>query len=357
MAVRRFKLSRRRARKNWSKREFIAFLRGTLIPDLRTSGMVSTAKDFVTAVKYMIRPTSGTPRFVSFLKETLIPDLKDSGYDATAEDFETAVRFMEAGMHTARSRRNTFPTFNRRKIRRTRRNPASVDVAWTGKRASYVSPRGNYGATGYSELAMHTGGAGKEVVRFALWKRPAKGYSGPANAVNWAQVEYASGTVLDGLPSEVLPGKVRDIIGYGSPRLPNRKQKLQLWALGKGVQPNKRRLKLRRKLGRKSARRNPVTASNPIWKAGNAVHKFMSYLDNVQLRIWRDVPLGSVLRGGVEFAGAFKSSVMSVQDRADKFANALRAIPGIRAYRTLLETPLRAVAGSFGLMEMLRTDF
>ena len=35
--------------------------------------------------------------FISFLKHTLIPDLKESGMDATAEDFETAVYYMEGG--------------------------------------------------------------------------------------------------------------------------------------------------------------------------------------------------------------------------------------------------------------------
>jgi len=35
--------------------------------------------------------------FISFLKHTLIPDLKESGMDATAEDFETAVYFIEGG--------------------------------------------------------------------------------------------------------------------------------------------------------------------------------------------------------------------------------------------------------------------
>ena len=35
--------------------------------------------------------------FISFLKHTLIPDFKESGMDATAEDFETAVYFIEGG--------------------------------------------------------------------------------------------------------------------------------------------------------------------------------------------------------------------------------------------------------------------
>ena len=33
--------------------------------------------------------------FIKFLKETLIPDLKRSGNHSTAEDFETAVFFMD----------------------------------------------------------------------------------------------------------------------------------------------------------------------------------------------------------------------------------------------------------------------
>lgn len=34
-------------------------------------------------------------QFVSFLEGTLIPDLKESGTEATAEDFEKAVRFIK----------------------------------------------------------------------------------------------------------------------------------------------------------------------------------------------------------------------------------------------------------------------
>lgn len=107
----------------------------------------------------------------------------------------------------------------------------------------------------------------------------------------------------------------------------------------------------------RGARRNPVTASHPIWKASNLTHKFMSHLDLAQLRIWRDVPLRSVLIGGVEAMGAYKSSVRTVQERMERFAEALQRIEGLRLYRKLLDAPLRAVAGSFGLQEMLRSDF
>jgi hypothetical protein len=305
-----------------------------------------------------------------------------------------------------------------KKSHKTRRNPHSIDVAWTGKKADYVSPPGNYGGTGHSELAMHTGGAGKAVVRFALWKRPAKGYAGPSNAVQWAQVEYASGQILDGLPSEVLPEGVRNIIGYGSPRMPNRKQKLQLWALGKGVAANRgrknpltpeetrqvlhaaqRSAKMARKssmdkykffLGRtsglsmvadelgsgraqKHARKmrhasatmtssyirhhKNVGREHAVWKAGNAAHKFMSKLDNLHLRVWREVPLAAVVYGGTAAKRAYAASVATVQERMKDLATALQEIANLRYYKTLLRTPLRAVAGAWGLMEVMRSDF
>lgn len=33
--------------------------------------------------------------FIDYLRETLIPDLRESGRDCTADDFETAIEFME----------------------------------------------------------------------------------------------------------------------------------------------------------------------------------------------------------------------------------------------------------------------
>lgn len=33
--------------------------------------------------------------FIAYLRETLIPDLRESGRDATADDFQTAIEFME----------------------------------------------------------------------------------------------------------------------------------------------------------------------------------------------------------------------------------------------------------------------
>ena len=73
---------------------FIGYLRDTLIPDLREAGMKGTAKDFVTAVKFMRKLSKRAPSFVEYLEETLIPDLKKAGYVETAKDFETAADYI-----------------------------------------------------------------------------------------------------------------------------------------------------------------------------------------------------------------------------------------------------------------------
>lgn len=93
-----------------------------------------------------------------------------------------------------------------------------LEIAWTGKKANYVSPIGEYGRVGYSELAMHTRAAGQSVVRYALWDRDGD------NRVNWAQIELADGRIIDGLPGEVLPDQVRrDLGGFGSEKLPSQR--------------------------------------------------------------------------------------------------------------------------------------
>ena len=101
-----------------------------------------------------------------------------------------------------------------------------LDTAWTGKKASYVADLGRYGKVGYSELAMHTRIAGKEVVRFALW---------PADDgvhVGWAHVQTEDGRITDGLPSEVLPGSVRSKLGYGDEMMPRESRKKNPWYHG-----------------------------------------------------------------------------------------------------------------------------
>lgn len=41
----------------WNRQEFVDFLENTLIPDLKDSGHVETAKDFETAIEFINNPT------------------------------------------------------------------------------------------------------------------------------------------------------------------------------------------------------------------------------------------------------------------------------------------------------------
>lgn len=77
-----------------SAEDFVDFLQMTLIPDLRASGTIETAKDFEKGVNLI---TSGTrdDEFIAFLQNTLIPDLRASGIIHTAEDFEEMVEWMK----------------------------------------------------------------------------------------------------------------------------------------------------------------------------------------------------------------------------------------------------------------------
>lgn len=109
--------------------------------------------------------------------------------------------------------------------RNARRNPSrrryrcnyDIETAWTGRKADYVSPVGDYGAAGYSELAMHVGIAGKKIVQFALWSE-----KGRRPHVTWAHVKTADGKVTDGTAHEVLsPDILRSLPGrYDRPKLP-----------------------------------------------------------------------------------------------------------------------------------------
>ena len=80
--------------------------------------------------------------------------------------------------------------------------------SWTGNDAVYVSPSGNHGTVGYSELAMHTGIAGKPILRYALFKSS-------DGRINWAQVETERPNapdhprVTDGTVGELLPHELR----------------------------------------------------------------------------------------------------------------------------------------------------
>jgi len=318
----------------------------------------------------------------------------------------------ESGGHYFAGAKAGVALLKNRKLR-SRRNPWDVAVAWTGKKAGYVSPVGNFGKTGWSELAMYTGGAGKHVVRFALWRRPSKGYSGPVNRVTWAQVEYSDGKILDGLPAEVLPEGVRQLIGYSSPVMPNRKMKLRLWALGKGVAANRSRknsyaiayaemrpggkavgrvepyLYKDKKLAgvvarkhqysgvahlpgapdsgslmvnRKRSRRNAPNLSTTrhaaaTWKAGEAAHKFLSHMDGRNLSLFRDVSMWDFMMGNQKATTARKACAGTVLDRYNEFINVVNRLwPQIQK-KEISKAPLRIAAGSWGMMEQMRSDF
>jgi len=77
--------------------QYLRFLKGTLIPDLKESGKVYTAKDFERLAKIINKKTQLTAAdhtFLDYLDDTLIPDLRDSGSDFTADDFEKGISFV-----------------------------------------------------------------------------------------------------------------------------------------------------------------------------------------------------------------------------------------------------------------------
>lgn len=78
--------------------DYIHFLRGTLIPDLKESGTVETAKDFEAMIKFLNGATKANgmtkEHFINFISKTLIPDLRDSGTNETADTFEEGLSFL-----------------------------------------------------------------------------------------------------------------------------------------------------------------------------------------------------------------------------------------------------------------------
>ncbi len=123
----------------------------------------------------------------------------------------------KAGYATLKNRCMSNPracSYCRKKARVRRNRP--IDTAWTGKKADFLSKKGDYGPAPYSELAMHTGAAGARIVRYALFS---DGSRWPW--VTWAHIETSTGQVLDGTPGEVLPSDVRRRLGgFGNEKMP-----------------------------------------------------------------------------------------------------------------------------------------
>lgn len=100
--------------------------------------------------------------------------------------------------------------------KKTVRRNRPIDTAWTGKKADFVSSKGDYGSAPYSELAMHTGASGARIVRYALFSDADRW-----PWVTWAHIETSTGQVLDGTPGEVLPAEVRRKLGgFGNEKMP-----------------------------------------------------------------------------------------------------------------------------------------
>lgn len=82
---------------NNSIQNFITFLENTLIPDLKLSGRIFTARDMQHAVKFMrgAKRVAGKGRkeFLDYL-EMVEKDFIESGCDCTAQDYFTARMFI-----------------------------------------------------------------------------------------------------------------------------------------------------------------------------------------------------------------------------------------------------------------------
>lgn len=77
--------------------------------------------------------------------------------------------------------------------------------SWTGSKPRMVTRKGNYGQVPFSELAMSTCQAGRQVKRIAIFGEPDRPFA-------WAHVLTDRG-VLDGLPHEVIPFECREAVG------------------------------------------------------------------------------------------------------------------------------------------------
>jgi hypothetical protein len=75
------------------KREYLDYLRTTIIPDTKASGMTHTAQDLQKCAR-LIKAGKTDAKFVRFLRGTLIPDLRASGSEGYVEDFTQCARYI-----------------------------------------------------------------------------------------------------------------------------------------------------------------------------------------------------------------------------------------------------------------------
>lgn len=75
------------------KREYLNYLRTTIIPDTRASGRLNTEDDLKTCAR-LISTGRTNAKFATYLRKTLIPDFKVSGSYGYVEDFQTCARYI-----------------------------------------------------------------------------------------------------------------------------------------------------------------------------------------------------------------------------------------------------------------------
>jgi hypothetical protein len=75
------------------KREYLDYLRHTIIPDTKESGRDETRKDLQKCAR-LIASGKTDAKFAHFLRTTLIPDFRVSGSEGYVEDFTQCARYI-----------------------------------------------------------------------------------------------------------------------------------------------------------------------------------------------------------------------------------------------------------------------
>jgi hypothetical protein len=75
------------------KREYLDYLRHTIIPDTKESGRDETRKDLQKCAR-LIASGKTDAKFAHFLRSTLIPDFRISGSEGYVKDFTQCARYI-----------------------------------------------------------------------------------------------------------------------------------------------------------------------------------------------------------------------------------------------------------------------
>lgn len=75
------------------KREYLNYLRTTIIPDTKESGRDFTRKDLQKCERLIARGKTDA-KFARYLRTTLIPDFRTSGSEGYVDDFQTCARYI-----------------------------------------------------------------------------------------------------------------------------------------------------------------------------------------------------------------------------------------------------------------------